>query len=272
LEDGLILKKTREIRKNHSKLGTRKLYTLLKPFLMDNKIKMGRDSLFNLLSENHLLIKTRKRKVRTTNSYHMYHKYPNLIRNIELTGPNQLWVSDITYWRIETGKYLYVSLITDAYSRKIVGFHVAETMETKESIIALQMAISALGADSHLHLIHHSDRGIQYCSHSYIKLLKGNIIGISMTENGDPLENAIAERINGIVKQEYLETYKIENVTQAKKLLKRVVQLYNNERPHMSLNNCTPNSVHNSKTSSKPDRLWKNYYGKKTTFANQEQD
>jgi transposase InsO family protein len=190
-------------------------------------------------------------------------KHPNLIRKFVPTEPNQLWVSDITYWKIKTDEHLYISFITDAYSRKIVGYQVAETMEAIESIQALQMALSALGAESHLHLIHHSDRGIQYCSHAYVKLLQDYNIKISMTESGDPLENALAERINGIIKEEYLETYDISNLKDAKKLLKSVVELYNTERPHMSISNLTPDIIHHSKNELKTERLCKNYYQKK---------
>jgi transposase InsO family protein len=167
---------------------------------------------------------------------------------------------------------LYISFITDAYSHKIVGYHVAETLEAIESIRALQMALSALGAESHLQLIHHSDRGIQYCSQGYVKLLQDYHIQISMTENGDPLENAIAERVNGIIKEEYLETYQINGIDEAKELLKAVVDLYNNDRPHLSIGNLIPNQIHQSSKQIKPEKLWKNYYRKPTTFVNPGQD
>ena len=272
LEEDLVIQQVKYIRKNHRRIGTRKLFEMMQPFLLEHSIKMGRDALFTLLSANHLLVRKRKRKIQTTNSYHWLRKYPNLIREFVPTAPNQLWVSDITYWKINTGEHLYISLITDAYSHRIVGFHVAETLETIESIQALQMALSALGAESHLQLTHHSDRGIQYCSAAYVKLLKDNNIKISMTENGDPLENAVAERINGIIKDEYLETYDIDNIKDAKGLLKAVVDLYNTERPHMSIGNLTPNQIHHSKTTIKTEKLWKNYYRKQTTFVNQLQD
>lgn len=272
LEEDLVIQQVKYIRKNHRRIGTRKLFEMMQPFLSEHSIKMGRDALFTLLSANYLLVRKRKRRVQTTNSYHWLRKYPNLIREFVPTAPNQLWVSDITYWKINTGEHLYISLITDAYSHRIVGFHVAETLETIESIQALQMALSALGAESHLQLTHHSDRGIQYCSAAYVKLLKDNNIKISMTENGDPLENAVAERINGIIKDEYLETYDIANIKDAKGLLKAVVDLYNTERPHMSIGNLTPNHIHHSKTTIKTEKLWKNYYRKQTTFVNQLQD
>lgn len=272
LEEELIIQQVKSIRKNHRRIGTRKLFEIMQPFLLEHSIKMGRDALFTLLSANHLLVRKRKRRIQTTNSYHWLRRYPNLIRDFVPTAPNQLWVSDITYWKINTGEHLYISFITDAYSHRIVGYHVAETLETIESVQALQMALSALGAESHLNLTHHSDRGIQYCSAAYVKLLQDKSIKISMTENGDPLENAVAERINGIIKDEYLETYDIDNIKDAKQLLKAVVGLYNTERPHMSIGNLTPNHIHHSKKIIKTEKLWKNYYRKQTTIVNSLQD
>jgi len=272
VEEELVIQQVKEIRKNHRRMGTRKLYEMIQPFMLEHKIKIGRDALFEILAANHLLVRKRKRRIQTTNSYHWLRKYPNLIKDFIPAAPNQLWVSDITYWKINTGEHLYISFITDAYSHKIVGHQVAETMEAIESIQALQMALSDLKLQNHSQLIHHSDRGIQYCSHAYVKLLQDYSIKISMTENGDPLENAIAERVNGIVKEEYLETYDIETIAQAKELLKSVVVLYNNERPHMSIGNLTPNHIHQSKTKIKTEKLWKNYYQKQPTFANPLQD
>ncbi|MCC7298909.1 MAG: IS3 family transposase [Bacteroidia bacterium] len=268
LEEDLVIQKVKQIRQNHRRMGARKLYEMLEPFMLEHQIKMGRDALFNLLSSNNMLVRRRKRRIQTTNSFHWLRKYPNLIRNFIPIAPNQLWVSDITYWKINTGEHLYISFITDAYSHKIVGYQVAETMEAIESIHALQMALSEFGKHNHVNLIHHSDRGIQYCSHAYVKLLQDYNIEISMTENGDPLENAVAERINGIIKEEYLETYEIKYLNEAKELLKEVVELYNNERPHMSIGNLTPNLIHHSKTPIKTKKLWKNYYRKKTTIVN----
>ncbi len=254
------------IRKEHKVIGARKLHDMLQPFMMEHCIKMGRDALFDLLAANQLLIKKRKRKIQTTYSNHWLRKYPNLIRDFIPIAINQLWVSDITYWKIATGEHLYVSLITDAYSRKIVGYHVAETMEAIKSIQALQMALAALdGAAVPLQLIHHSDRGMQYCSSKYVKLLQDNAIRISMTENGDPLENAIAERVNGIIKKEYLNNYQTENLQEATKQLKKAINLYNNDRPHMSISNLTPTQLHNNQKINH-QRLWKNYYKKLNNF------
>lgn len=270
-EEEMLLKEVRYIRQYHRKMGGRKLYELLEPFMLAHNIKIGRDALFSILAANHLLVKKRKRKIQTTNSLHWLRKYPNLIRDFEPTGINQLWVSDITYWKLGD-KHSYISFITDAYSRKIVGYNVAESLEAIESISSLQMALSALGADKPLQLIHHSDRGVQYCSSGYVKLLQDYNIQISMTENGDPLENAIAERLNGIMKQEYLDDQNINTLNEAKILLGQVVSLYNNERPHMSIGNLKPNQVHQSNKNFKTEKLWKNYYQKNTTIVNQSQD
>ncbi|MDD3773572.1 MAG: IS3 family transposase [Weeksellaceae bacterium] len=273
IEEELILQQVKQIRSNHPRLGTRKLYEKLQPFMLENSIKMGRDVLFDLLSANHLLVIKRKRRIQTTNSYHWLRKYPNLIKNLVPTRPNELWVSDITYWKINTNEHLYISFITDAYSHKIVGWQVAETLEAIQSIAALQKALSAFeGAESLLPLTHHSDRGIQYCSKEYVKLLQDYNIQISMTENGDPLENAIAERVNGIIKEEYLDAYEVNNIKEAKELLDSVINLYNDDRPHMSISNLTPNQLHYSSSPVKTEKLWKNYYQKKSTFVNQCQD
>jgi transposase InsO family protein len=271
LEEELVIQQVKSIRKHHRRIGTRKLYEMMYPFLQEHVIKIGRDALFTMLSANQLLVRKRKSRIKTTNSYHWLRKYPNLIRGFVPSAINQLWVSDITYWKLKE-KHVYISLVTDAYSHKIVGYQVAETMEAIESVKALQMALSALGAESHLNLIHHSDRGVQYCCHSYVKLLQDYNINISMTESGDPLENAVAERVNGIIKEEYLDTYQCSSIKEVEKLLKDVVKLYNDERPHMSIGNFTPNHIHHSKENIKTERLWKNYYRKKTTIVNQEQD
>jgi putative transposase len=267
-EDELIVSEVLRIRKNHRHMGARKLYELLQPFLLEHQIKMGRDRLFDVLSANYLLVRRRKKQTVTTNSYHRFKKYPNLIRDLVPNAPNELWVSDITYWRIKD-HFLYISFITDAYSRKIVGYHLGDSLQTSETIQALEIAISSLSEENKksLQLIHHSDRGTQYCSNEYVKLLENNNIGISMTENGDPLENAIAERVNGIIKEEYLNDYLVDNLMEARELLDAIIKLYNNERPHMSIGNLTPNQVHQNNI--KTDKLWKNYYQKNPIIVNQ---
>jgi putative transposase len=250
-----------KLREVHPRMGTRKLYELLEPFMLEHGIKMGRDALFDLLAANKLLVKKRKRNIQTTYSRHWLRKYPNLIKDFIAKAINQLWVSDITYWKINPQKHLYISLITDAYSRKIIGYQVAETMESIESSKALQMALSTLNKTNYPSLIHHSDRGIQYCSGRYVKLLQDYNIKISMTENGDPLENAIAERVNGILKEEYLNHYRVNNLQEAQDCIKQVVETYNSKRPHMSIGNLTPTKVHNNQHI-EPKRLWKSYYKK----------
>jgi putative transposase len=246
-------------------MGTRKLYELLEPFMLEHGIKVGRDALFDLLAANKLLIRKRKRSVQTTYSRHWLRKYPNLIRDFIPKAINQLWVSDITYWKIHPEKHLYISLVTDAYSRKIIGYQVAETMEAIESSKALQMALRTLNKTNHSSLIHHSDRGIQYCSGRYVKLLQDYSIKVSMTENGDPLENSIAERVNGILKEEYLNHHKVYNLQQAQDCLKQVVETYNSKRPHMSIGNLTPTKVHSNQNIN-PKRLWKSYFKKLNTL------
>ncbi len=240
-EETLVISEVLQIRKNHKHMGGRKLFEILQPFLLDHQIKMGRDAFFDLLQANNLLVRRKKRKIYTTQSFHWYRKYPNKIKGIRPDQPNQIWVSDITYWKINCG-YVYISLITDAYSRKIVGYHVADTLDAIETTQALMNALSNLG--SHKGLIHHSDRGIQYCSAEYVKLLKENEIEISMTENGDPYENAQAERVNGILKEEYLYDYSVDNLAQARLVLDFVIKIYNTERPHMSCSYKTPAFVH----------------------------
>ena len=264
-EQELVIKEVLRIRKTHKKMGCRKLLVKLEAFMFDHQIKMGRDALFDLLAANQLLIRRRNRRVSTTYSSHWLRKYPNLIREFVADGINQLWVSDITYWRFKD-KFLYISFITDVFSHKIVGYYLSESLEAESSIHALQMALDQLKQPVE-GLIHHSDRGIQYCCKEYVKLLQDNSIAISMTENGDPLENALAERINGIIKGEYLDCYEVNSIQEANELLIQVVNLYNQERPHMSIGNKTPEDVH--QTNQKTDRLWKNYYPKNRTLVNQ---
>lgn len=271
IESEVLLKEVLNIRKNHKRIGTRKLYEMLTPVMMEHQIKMGRDKFFDLLAANHLLIRRRRRNIRTTFSNHWLRKYPNLIRGFVPTAPNQLWVSDITYWKT---KYftVYITFITDAYSHRIVGYNLAETLEAVECARALQKALSALGAGSLLQLTHHSDRGLQYCSKEYIGLLNKHNIQISMTESGDPLENPVAERVNGILKEEYLDTQEIKSVKEAIRYLHIAIGLYNSERPHMSISNLTPDKVHHANEPLQVKRIWKNYYPKKKPSVNLYQD
>ncbi len=229
------------IRCKMPRIGTRKLYYLIKDELNVLHIKIGRDVLFNFLRAEHLLIKPKRSYVKTTNSKHWMKKYPNIIKNIEVTKPEQLWVSDITYIQTEQG-HNYLSLITDAYSKKIVGYELLDNLSADGPLKALE---SALKNREYKHdLIHHSDRGLQYCSSDYINKLNLNNIKVSMTENGDPYENAIAERINGILKYEFLIIDGFKNHLEALKVIKESIGIYNAERPHLSCEMLTPNQTH----------------------------
>jgi transposase InsO family protein len=241
-KEQLVLSEVKNIRLEHPAIGTRKLHKLLQEFYQQHAIKMGRDALFCTLKDHRLLIRRRKRRISTTQSHHWLKKYSNLIKGWYPQGPEQLWVSDITY--VPCGRqHLYLSLVTDAYSHKIMGYHIADTLEAIHCKKALQMALDGRLYPSHK-LIHHSDRGIQYCSSSYTELLMQNNINISMTESGDPLDNAIAERINGIIKHEYLKHYGPSNLERATEILKQIVESYNERRPHLSIQMNTPNKVH----------------------------
>jgi len=242
IEQQLVLNRVGEIRLIHPAIGGRKLYYLLQSFLLEHQIKMGRDAVFDLLAMNKLLVRKRKRRVSTTQSHHWLKKYPNLIKGWHPSKPNQLWVADITYIAL-TNSFLYLSLITDAYSHKVMGFAIGENLEAIHTTRALQMALDNIDQNPE-DLIHHSDRGIQYCSFEYVNMLKQNHIDISMTENGDPLENPVAERVNGILKEEYLRHYPLIHREQATTLLADIVERYNTLRPHQSINMITPQVVH----------------------------
>lgn len=258
IKETIVLELVQDIRSRHKRMGGRKLYSELTSQLESLGVKIGRDCFFDLLRRNKLLVKPRKSYHITTNSKHWMRKYPNLIKGIEPLGPNHILVSDITYWKARNRHY-YISFVTDSYSKMILGFNVAESMEAIESVKALKMALKQVPSNV-TGIIHHSDRGSQYCSSQYIKILNSRGMLVSMTENGDPLENAVAERVNGIIKGEYLFDYEIKNLAEAKNVLRSVVQLYNEERPHLSLNNMKPKNVHNEELNIEIKRLWKNYY------------
>lgn len=261
IEEEIVLKEVLEIRKKHKRIGTRKLYIMIAPKLIEHQVKMGRDKLFDLLAAHQLLIRRRRKNAVTTWSKHWLRKYPNLIRNFVPTAPNQLWVSDITYWKVN-GITVYITFITDAYSHRIAGYHLAETLEAIETVRALRMALKTIVKPAKP-LIHHSDRGLQYCSGEYVGLLNDYEIAISMTESGDPLENPVAERVNGIMKDEYLEPENVISIREAISYLHKAIALYNRERPHMSISNYTPDHVHFADKPLKVKRLWKYYYKKK---------
>ena len=193
-EREVILDLIKPIRKRMSRVGTIKLYDMIKNDMAKNNVNMGRDKLFTFLRQEKMLVKKKKNYTKTTDSFHRFRKHKNLIKDIEVNAPEQVWVSDITYIKTELG-HTYLSLITDYYSKKIVGYHLADNLKTESSLIALKMAIKSRQYPDRK-LIHHSDRGFQYCSDDYIAMLTDNNIQPSMTEVYDPYENAIAERVN----------------------------------------------------------------------------
>jgi putative transposase len=264
MEDELIVQQVLLIRKTLPKVGGRKLHYMLKDFMQQHQITMGRDQLFDLLFEHKLLIKKKRRRISTTESNHRFRKHPNLIRELEVVRPEQLWVSDITYLQTKQG-FCYLSLITDAYSKKIVGYNVEDTLATEGCIKALEMALLER-SKSRATLIHHSDRGIQYCSSMYVELLRTNTIAISMTQNGDPYENAIAERVNGILKDEFNLYQTFINIHHAHSVVQESIFYYNNERPHATCNYLTPEQAHKRK--GLLTKKWKNYYSK-TSISDQ---
>ncbi len=258
VRDDILLQMVKEERKYMPRIGGRKLLYLINKQLPDD-MQMGRDSFFDWLGSNNLLVRRTRTRVITTNSFHWLRKYPNLIKEYIPTRPNQLWVSDITYIRTIEG-VLFLYLITDAFSKKIVGWKVSHNLKAYNAIDALNMAIKR-NPNRSQNIIHHSDRGVQYCSGPYVKVLTKNNIRISMTQDGNPLDNAIAERINGILKTEWLNDLKIKNKRSAITYLSQIIEIYNQRRPHLSLNMLTPNEVHHSKNIIEtPIRLWKNYY------------
>lgn len=257
LQSELLVQEVLRIRKQQKRIGVRKLLFMMNEFIQEHHISIGRDRFFDLLREQNLLVRKRKqRKPRTTFSCFWMHHYPNLAKDFIPTGPNQLWVSDITYIRIGDD-FGYLSLITDAYSHKIVGFYLSEDLSAKGCILALKMALK----NNHgiKNLIHHSDRGSQYYSAGYIKLLEP-YIKISMTEHSDPLENAIAERVNGILKDELLEQ-RFETFSEAQRKVAVAISTYNHLRPHSSIDMLTPAVAHTKSGTLK--KHWKNYYSVK---------
>jgi transposase InsO family protein len=248
----LVLKK----RKLMARLGTRKLHYLLQPEFEKLGIRCGRDKLFEILRDERMLVKKKKNFTKTTNSMHRFRKHPNLIENLEIKRPEQVWVSDITYIRTKIG-FLYLSLITDVYSKQIMGFELADNLRAESSIKALKMAIKKRRYPKRK-LIHHSDRGLQYCTPAYTNMLLDNKIRISMTSKYDPYENAVAERVNGILKTEFDAGGEFINQKNAQRVIKESIKTYNKKRPHLSIHYRTPKEAHK-----KPNfelKKWKNRF------------
>jgi transposase InsO family protein/transposase-like protein len=236
-----LLSLVQPIRHLMPRIGGRKLHFLIKDSLQERALKMGRDQFFRWLREHDLLIRPKKSYVVTTQSRHRFWVHSNLIKQIKPTKPNNIWVSDITYIRTLEG-FCYLALITDAYSRKIVGYDISDSLELDGCLRALQSATQTAGNLDQL--IHHSDRGFQYCSHAYTDLLKQRGIKISMAAKGDCYENALAERVNGILKDEFNLDLTFKNKSQAIKTVHQSIYIYNMHRPHWSINLRTPNAMH----------------------------
>ena len=250
------------LRHSMPRLGTRKLYHLLEDDFQREGLKVGRDKLFTILRNNGLLAARRRKCTLTTNSKHWLRKYENLIQDVNLERPEQVFVSDITYIPTERG-YSYLSLVTDACSKKIMGYALSEDLSTKGCLEALQMALK--NRTTQAPLIHHSDRGYQYCSKEYVGLLAEHQIRISMTTNGDPYQNAIAERVNGILKEEFYLSQTQPSHSIAAKHIIQSIETYNARRPHLSCRMMTPETTH--KLRNFTPRSWKHKRGSQQTLV-----
>ena len=254
----IVLSLVNEYRSEMGRIGCRKLQHLINSRL-PSEMRIGRDALYALLERNSLLHRRRHRSVRTTWSNHWMHKYPNLITGVIPTSSNQIWVSDITYIETVNDGFVYLHLVTDLYSRRIMGWSLSPTLHSEYTLSALNMAIRNAGCNL-AGLIHHSDRGCQYCCDKYVSLLKSSGISISMTQSGDPLENSVAERVNGIIKNEWLKHEKIIDRSFAIRRVSEIINIYNNLRPHASLNYMTPGLAYMN--NGIIERKWKNSYSR----------
>ena len=241
IDEAMVLELVRRERRIQPRLGGRKLLHLLSADLNEAGVSIGRDRFFELLAESDLLVIPKPGTPRTTNSRHSLPVFGNLLAGRGLRAPNEAWVSDLTYIRTDEG-FLYAALITDAYSRKIVGAHIGDSLEAEGCLIALEQALRDLPAGQQP--IHHSDRGCQYCCHEYVERLRSRGLAISMTQVMHCYENAQAERINGILKQEYELDARFRTKAQARKTFEQAIWLYNHRRPHLRLNYRFPAEVH----------------------------
>ena len=242
VDAGVIEEMVLAERRLQPRLGGRKLYKMLQPELAAAGVKVGRDRFFEVLAQRNLLLEPQPADYPcTTHSRHNLPVFTNQIQELKLTGANQVWVSDITYLRTEEG-FLYLALITDKFSRKIVGHHGGDTLETEGCLKALDLALAILPEGARP--IHHSDCGSQYCSHLYVNRLAELNLGVSMTQSDHCAENALAERINGILKQEYGLSAKFQTKADALRAVAQGIRLYNSRRPHTALNYRVPDQVH----------------------------
>jgi len=241
-EKEVIISLVQQQRVMMTRIGTRKLHYLIKPSLDKIGIRCGRDRLNAILKFEGMLVKKKRNYMRTTNSYHRFYKYPNLIKDIEINRAEQVRASDITYIRTGEG-FMYLSLITDLYSKQVVGYELSDNLKTINCINALKEAIKGRKYPERS-LIHHSDRGFQYCSPDYTETLESNHIDISMTTKHDPYENAVAERINGTLKNEFDLEDRLPDQKHAEREVNKTIWVYNNLRPHDSCNKLTPIQAH----------------------------
>ena len=240
LVESKVVGLVKEERKDQPRVGTRKLLFALNTSFFQENIKVGRDRLFDILRQHDMLVKRKRATCKTTDSYHRFHKYNNLVKDMTVTAPNQIWAADITYIRTLNG-FCYLALITDMYSRKIVGFDLSDTLELTGCLRALKRARRS--ARPAAGLVHHSDRGIQYCSNQYVYELKKYKIKISMTEENHCYEKAMAERVNGILKDEFYLDQVFFSTEHAMMAAKNAIKIYNSKRLHLSLDYKTPNMV-----------------------------
>ena len=231
-----VLKAVSKVRRDEPRIGTRKLHQRLN----EHGIRCGRDSLFRSLREQNMLVRPKRRFTRTTYSNHNYAVAPNLLKKVVITAPNQVFVSDITYVSMRGG-FAYLFLVTDYYSRKIVGHHLSRDLSHHSALLALQSAISNIDTTG---AIHHSDRGCQYCCHEFLRYLQRHKIFASMTDENHCYQNAVAERVNGILKNEFDCDQVFRNFEHAQSHISRSIHVYNYKRTHWSLNLQTPEQVY----------------------------
>jgi transposase InsO family protein len=261
-EEAFCVEFIKGVRQKNRGIGGGKLWQMYKREFGDAH-SVGYNRFYDIIEKYGLKVRKKKRRAKTTDSEHGLPLYPNLVKDLIPLRPNQLWVSDITYMVVylnaETGEYdfCYLSLVTDYYTKEIIGWCVGETLEAKFAIEALNMALSRLNGNPAKDLIHHSDRGVQYASFDYTDILKENNIKISMTECGDPKDNAVAERVNGIIKNELLMGMSFFSIDEVRRALKVAIDFYNNERPHMSLDWKTPAEA--ALCTGELQKKWKSY-------------
>ena len=262
MKEAMVVQFVREIRERDPGIGGEKLHFLYRKYFgADYEYTVGRDKMEEIISRNNLNVRKPRKRIRTTDSSHGLPTYPNLIKELIPVSKNQLWVTDITYIPIWKGEdeyeFCYLSMITDCYTKEIISWYVGESMEAWCSVECLTGALERLSGEDKANLIHHSDRGVQYVSAAYTSLLYEAGIKISMTDSGDPKDNAVAERQNSTIKNELLKDLKFHSIDEVRRAMKRAVEFYNGERPHMSLNNLTPREA--ARMKGKIQKRWVSY-------------